>query len=65
MAKSISGVTKRKGTTVTIGDNRYGLREAYDSEAKKKTEKYYRDGDTLTIKEVKNTLANKVTTIKP
>ena len=30
MAKSISGVEMREGKSVTIGDNRYGLREEYD-----------------------------------
>ena len=32
MAKSLSGATVRAGKSVTIGDNRYGLREVYDAE---------------------------------
>lgn len=65
MAKSLSGVDSRKGKTVTIGDNRYGMREAYDPAVKRETEQFYRDGDKLTVTEVKNPLTGKVRTIKP
>lgn len=64
MAKSVSGAEIRKGTTVTIGDNRYGMREAYDPAADEATKKYYREGDNLSIKEVKNPLLQKVRTVK-
>lgn len=65
MAKTLSGAAARKGTTVKIGDNRYGMREAYDPEVKRETEQFYRDGDKLTVKEVKNPLTGKIITIKP
>lgn len=65
MAKSISGAEVREGTTVVIGDNRYGLREEYDPTVAAKTKKYYRDGDRLTVKEVKNPLLQTVKTEKP
>lgn len=65
MAKSLSGVDSRKGATVKIGDNRYGMREAYDPDVKRETEQYYRDGDKLSVKEVKNRLTVKTRTIKP
>jgi hypothetical protein len=65
MAKSISGVDTRKGTTVTIGDNRYGMREAYDESVDALTKKYYREGDKLSVKEVKNPLTGKVRVVKP
>lgn len=65
MAKSISGAATREGKSLTIGDNRYGMREAYDSSVKASTEKYYREGDKLTVKEVKNPLTGKVKVVKP
>lgn len=64
MAKTISGADARKGKTMTIGDNRYGLREEYDPEVKRETLEYYRRGDTLTVKEVKNPLYQTVKTVK-
>ena len=64
MAKSLSGVDMREGSTKTIGDNRYGMREAYDPKAEAATKKYYREGATLTVKEVKNPLLQKVRTVK-
>lgn len=65
MAKSLAGVDLRKGSAVTIGDNRYGLREEYDPEVKKETESYYKRGDTLTVKEIKNPNSGSVKTKKP
>lgn len=64
MAKSISGADTRAGKIMTIGDNRYGMREAYDEEAARETRKYYKEGDKLTVKEVKNPLLQSVRTIK-
>ena len=64
MAKSLSGVSMREGSTKAIGDNRYGMREAYDPAVDKATKTYYREGDTLTVKEVKNPLLQKVKTVK-
>jgi len=64
MAKSISGADIREGKTVTIGDNRYGMREAYDPSVDEATKKYYREGENLTIKEVKNPLLQSVKTVK-
>jgi hypothetical protein len=64
MAKSISGVTKRAGSTMSIGDNRYGLREEYDPAVASKTLNYYRTGDEVTTKEVVNPLQTKVKVVK-
>lgn len=64
MAKTLSGTEARKGTTVRIGDNRYGLREEYDPEVKRETLEHYRSGENLTIKEVKNPLLQSVKTVK-
>jgi hypothetical protein len=64
MAKSLSGADIREGSTQTIGDNRYGMREAYDPKADAATKKYYREGGTITVKEVKNPLLQKVKTVK-
>lgn len=64
MAKSLSGVDIREGSTKAIGDSRYGMREAYDPKADAATKKYYREGDKLTVKEVKNPLTQKVRTVK-
>lgn len=64
MAKSMSGVNKREGGVSIIGDNRYGLREAYDPAVDAATKKYYREGGELTVKEVKNPRYQKVKTIK-
>lgn len=47
-----------------IGDNRYGLREEYDSEVMQKTKEYYKKGDSLTVKEVKNPNLQTVKTVK-
>jgi len=64
MAKTLSGTEARPGKTMTIGDNRYGLREEYDPEVKRETLDYYRKGDKLTIKEVKNPLNHTVKVVK-
>jgi hypothetical protein len=48
-----------------IGDNRYGLREAYDPVVDAATKEFYREGDTLTVREVKNTVLGTVRTSKP
>lgn len=64
MAKSLSGVQMREGKTQTIGDNRYGMREAYDPSVDAATKEYYREGDTRTVKEVKNPLKQSVKTVK-
>lgn len=64
MAKSLSGADVREGKTQTIGDNRYGMREAYDPKADAATKKYYREGGTITVKEVKNPLLQTVKTTK-
>ena len=65
MAKSPSGLKLRAGKTMRIGDNRYGLREAYDPVVDAATKEYYREGDTQTVKEVKNTVEGYVRTTKP
>jgi hypothetical protein len=65
MAKSLSGANMRDGTTIKIGDNRYGMREAYDPQVDAATKKYYREGDKLVVKEVKNSLLQRVRTEKP
>jgi|TARA_R110000803_G_scaffold150985_7_gene216198 hypothetical protein len=65
MAKSLSGVELRAGSTKHIGDNRYGLREAYDPKVDAATKKYYRDGAPVVVTEVKNPLTQVITTIKP
>ena len=64
MAKSLSGATVRAGKSVTIGDNRYGLREVYDTEEMQKTLAFYKGGGQLTVKEVKNPLTQTVKTVK-
>jgi hypothetical protein len=64
MAKSLSGVELRAGTTQVIGDNRYGLREAYDPAVDEATRTYYREGDKQTVKEVKGFNSQVVRTIK-
>lgn len=64
MAKSMAGVDIRSGSVAVIGDNRYGMREAYDPAVEAATKEYYREGDKMTIKEVKNPLSQKVKTIK-
>lgn len=65
MAKSPSGLELRVGKSIRIGDNRYGMREAYDPAVDAATKKYYRDGDVVTVKEVKNTVLGTVRTKKP
>jgi hypothetical protein len=65
MAKSPSGLELRAGKAMRIGDNRYGMREAYDPKVDAATKKFYRDGDTVTVKEVKNTVLGTVRTQKP
>jgi hypothetical protein len=64
MAKSLSGAELRAGTTQVIGDNRYGLRESYDPAVDAATKKYYRQGDSITVKEVKGFNSQTVRTIK-
>lgn len=65
MEKSKSGVTKREGTIVKIGDNRYGMREAYDPVVDEATKEYYRNGDKMTVREVKSSSLGIVRTEKP
>ena len=65
MAKSLSGADVREGTTIVIGDNRYGLCEEYDPTVDAATKRYYREGDKMTVKEVKNPLLQTVRTEKP
>jgi hypothetical protein len=65
MAKSPSGLQLRDGKSMRIGDNRYGLREAYDPVVDAATKEYYREGDTATVREVKNTVTRSVRTTKP
>ncbi len=65
MAKSPSGLDLRPGKTVRIGDNRYGMREAYDPDVDAATKEYYRAGDSLTVREVKNPSRGSVRTEKP
>jgi hypothetical protein len=65
MAKSPSGLELRAGKSMRIGDNRYGLREAYDPVVDAATKKLYREGDTVTVKEIKNTVLGTVRTTKP
>lgn len=65
MAKSPSGLELRAGKAMRIGDNRYGLREAYDPAVDAATKEFYREGDTLTVREVKNTVLGTVRTSKP
>ena len=64
MVKSLSGVELRTGVTQVIGDNRYGLREAYDPAVEEATKTYYREGDRLTVKEIKGFGSQVVRTIK-
>ena len=65
MAKSLSGVEMRAGVSKSIGDPRYGLREAYDPKVDAATKKYYREGAPVVVTEVKNPQQQKITTIKP
>lgn len=65
MAKSPSGLEPRAGKTMRIGDNRYGLREAYDPDVDAATKEFYREGDSLTVREVKNAKLGTVRTTKP
>ena len=58
MAKSPSGLELRAGRAQRIG-------EAYDPKVDAATKKFYRDGDTQTVKEVKNTVLGTVRTTKP
>tara|TARA_Y100001937_G_scaffold124690_1_gene189906 strand:- start:661 stop:861 length:201 start_codon:yes stop_codon:yes gene_type:complete len=64
MARTSFGSGIGEGKVETIGDSRYGLREHYDDAEMKKTKEYYRKGDALTIKEVKNPLLQTVKTVK-
>ena len=64
MAKTLSGVEAREGQSVVIGDNRYGMREEYDPAVKRETLDYYRRGDTVTVREVKNPNLQTVKTVK-
>ena len=64
MAKSPAGLELRAGKAIRIGDNRYGLREAYDPVVNAATLEYYREGDSQTVKETKNTVTGSVRTTK-
>ena len=65
MAKSPSGLELRQGKAIRIGDNRYGMREAYDPDVDAATKEYYRQGDELTVTEIKNSVRQSVKTKKP
>ena len=58
------GSGKGEGKVGAIGDNRYGMREAYDPKVKEQTLKYYREGHNITVTEVKNPNSQSVTTVK-
>tara|TARA_Y100000114_G_scaffold47409_1_gene43221 strand:+ start:553 stop:753 length:201 start_codon:yes stop_codon:yes gene_type:complete len=64
MARTSFGSGIGGGKVERIGDSRYGAREMYDEAEAKKTKEYYRKGDTLTVKEVKNPLLQTVKTVK-
>lgn len=64
MAKSPSGLELRTGTSICIGDNRYGMREAYDPAVDTATKEYYRKGDKQVIKEI-TTITQSVKVVKP
>ena len=64
MARTSYGSGIGEGKVERIGDSRYGAREMYDDAEMKKTKEYYRKGDTLTVKEVKNPLLQTVKTVK-
>lgn len=64
MAKTPAGLDARRGTTIKIGDSRYGMREAYDPAVDAATKEYYRRGDTVTVKEIKNKDKQTVKTVK-
>jgi hypothetical protein len=64
MARKSFGSGIGEGKVAPIGDNRYGMREEYDPAVMAKTKEYYRKGDTLTIKEVKNPYSQTVKTVK-
>ena len=53
-----------EGRQIDIGDNRYGLREAYDPKVKEETLEFYRIGHDLTVTEIKNPQAEVVQTVK-
>lgn len=52
MAKTLAGLASRPGKTIRIGDNRYGLREDYDSEVDASTKETYKRGDVVVVREV-------------
>ena len=53
-----------EGRQIDIGDNRYGLREAYDPKVKRETLEFYNTGHDLTVTEIKNPQAEVVQTVK-
>lgn len=65
MSKSLAGVTTRVGSVIKVGDNRYGMREAYDSAVDKATKDFYKKGDQITVREVKNKDTRAIKTYKP
>ena len=64
MKRTSFGSGKGEGKVARIGDNRYGLREAYDPKVKEQTLEYYRVGHNITITEVKNPNSQTVATVK-
>tara|TARA_Y100001951_G_C11175629_1_gene202906 strand:+ start:270 stop:488 length:219 start_codon:yes stop_codon:yes gene_type:complete len=64
MKRTSFGAGKGEGKIIDVGDNRYGLREAYDPKVKKKTLEYYRVGHDITVTEVKDPNSQSVTTVK-
>ena len=53
-----------EGKVEQIGDNRYGLREAYDPKVKAETIEFYNTGHDLTVTEIKNPNAEVIQTVK-
>ena len=64
MKRTSFGSGKGEGKVGAIGDNRYGMRAAYDPKVKEQTLKYYREGHNITVTEVKNPNSQSITTVK-
>ena len=64
MKRTSFGSGKGEGKVGAIGDNRYGMREAYDPKVKEQNLKYYREGHNITVTEVKNPNSQSITTVK-
>ena len=52
------------GNIIDIGDNRYGLREAYDPKVKERTLQYYNTGHDIVVTEVTNERGQKIETAR-